>query len=91
MSVDPETDTPALLKEYSRRFHARPGWIFLTGKKENVVWAFLQTRPVCRNQGLTGTTMKAGRDVKAVVNRLIEMTMENVSREAVPSKLAVAS
>jgi protein SCO1/2 len=39
MSVDPETDTPARLKEYSRTFHARPGWIFLTGKKENVDWA----------------------------------------------------
>jgi protein SCO1/2 len=39
MSVDPETDTPSRLKEYSSRFHARPGWIFLTGKKENVDWA----------------------------------------------------
>ena len=39
ISVDPETDTPPRLKEYSRRFHARPGWIFLTGKKENVNWA----------------------------------------------------
>ena len=39
ISVDPEADTPPRLKEYSRRFHARPGWIFLTGKKENVDWA----------------------------------------------------
>jgi protein SCO1/2 len=39
ISVDPETDTPPRLKEYSRRFHARDGWIFLTGKKENVDWA----------------------------------------------------
>jgi protein SCO1/2 len=39
VSVDPEADTPSRLKEYSRRFHARPGWIFLTGKKENVDWA----------------------------------------------------
>lgn len=39
ISVDPETDTPPRLKEYSRRFHARPGWVFLTGKKENVNWA----------------------------------------------------
>jgi protein SCO1/2 len=39
LSVDPETDTPARLKEYSQRFHARQGWIFLTGKKENVDWA----------------------------------------------------
>ena len=39
ISVDPETDTPPRLKEYSRRFHAREGWIFLTGQKENVDWA----------------------------------------------------
>lgn len=39
ISVDPGTDTPPRLKEYARRFHARPGWVFLTGKKENVDWA----------------------------------------------------
>lgn len=39
ITVDPETDTPARLKEYGNRFHARPGWMFLTGKKENVDWA----------------------------------------------------
>jgi len=39
ITVDPETDTPLKLKEYGRRFHARPGWLFLTGKKENVDWA----------------------------------------------------
>jgi protein SCO1/2 len=39
ITVDPETDTPTRLKEYGRRFHARPGWMFLTGKKENVDWA----------------------------------------------------
>jgi protein SCO1/2 len=39
VSVDPETDTPARLKEYARKFHAGPGWLFLTGKKENVDWA----------------------------------------------------
>lgn len=39
ISVDPEMDTPTRLKEYGRKFHARPGWIFLTGKKENLDWA----------------------------------------------------
>ena len=39
ISVDPETDTPTRLKEYSKRWHAKPGWLFLTGKKENVDWA----------------------------------------------------
>jgi protein SCO1/2 len=38
-SVDPETDTPDKLKEYAERFHAKPGWLFLTGKKENVDFA----------------------------------------------------
>ena len=39
MTVDPETDTPARMKEYAQKFHAGPGWIFLTGKKENLDWA----------------------------------------------------
>jgi protein SCO1 len=39
ISVDPEMDTPPRLKAYGRRFHARPGWTFLTGKKENIDWA----------------------------------------------------
>jgi protein SCO1/2 len=36
ISVDPEVDTPTELKAFSRKFHARPGWYFLTGSKENV-------------------------------------------------------
>ena len=36
ISVDPITDTPSRLKDYAVRFNARPGWYFLTGKKENV-------------------------------------------------------
>jgi protein SCO1 len=39
MTVDPATDTPARLKEYAQKFHAGPGWMFLTGKKENLDWA----------------------------------------------------
>jgi protein SCO1 len=39
ITVDPETDTPARLKEYSQKFHAGAGWTFLTGRKENLDWA----------------------------------------------------
>ncbi len=39
LSVDPTVDTPERLKEYAKRFNAKPGWLFLTGKKENVDWA----------------------------------------------------
>jgi protein SCO1/2 len=39
ISVDPVTDTPQKLKAYAARFHARPGWYFLTGTKANVDFA----------------------------------------------------
>jgi protein SCO1/2 len=39
LSVDPDTDSVARLKEYSKKFGARPGWYFLSGKKENVEFA----------------------------------------------------
>jgi len=39
ISVDPATDTPQRLKAYAAKFHAKPGWSFITGSKENVDWA----------------------------------------------------
>ena len=39
ISVDPVVDSPAKLKEYSKKLHARPGWYFLTGEKQNVDFA----------------------------------------------------
>ena len=36
ISIDPKHDTPQTLKSYARKFHAGPGWFFLTGKKEDI-------------------------------------------------------
>ncbi len=36
ISIDPETDTPEVLKGYAEKFHAGPGWLFLTGKKADI-------------------------------------------------------
>src|SRR5262245_20521641 len=36
LSIDPETDTPQRLKEYADTFRAGPGWLFLTGKPEDI-------------------------------------------------------
>lgn len=36
ISVDPELDTPASLKEYAKKLNAVPGRLFITGEKENV-------------------------------------------------------
>jgi len=36
ITIDPERDTPQVLKSYAEKFHAGPGWTFLTGKKEDI-------------------------------------------------------
>lgn len=36
LSVDPEHDKPDVLKGYAETFHRGPGWLFLTGKLEDM-------------------------------------------------------
>ena len=66
ITVDPETDTPTRLKDYSRRFHARPGWIFLTGKKENVDWALYKLGQYVETKGDHSTIIIIGNEPKGL-------------------------
>ncbi len=36
ISLDPERDTPAVLKRYAEGFGAGPGWLFLTGEPKDI-------------------------------------------------------
>jgi protein SCO1/2 len=36
ISIEPEHDTPEVLKEYAEKYHVGPGWLFLTGKREDI-------------------------------------------------------
>jgi protein SCO1/2 len=36
ISIDPENDTPKVMKEYLKRYRAKPGWDFLTGTREDI-------------------------------------------------------
>jgi protein SCO1/2 len=36
ISIDPKRDTAEAMKEYADKYHAGPGWLFLTGKKEDI-------------------------------------------------------
>ena len=36
ISIDPEKDTPKVLKAYAGKFGVGPGWLFLTGNKEDI-------------------------------------------------------
>lgn len=66
LSVDPEIDTPPKLKDYSRRFHARAGWIFLTGKKENVDWALYKLGQYVQSRDDHSTIMIIGNEPKGL-------------------------
>ena len=36
ISIDPDNDTPEVLKQYAKKFNVGPGWTFLTGKNEDI-------------------------------------------------------
>src|SRR5918999_920504 len=36
ITIDPEHDTPAVLKEYAKKYGAGPGWTFLTGNAADI-------------------------------------------------------
>jgi len=36
ITIDPDHDTPAVLKEYAAKYHVGPGWTFLTGKASDI-------------------------------------------------------
>ncbi|WP_198321116.1 SCO family protein [Azohydromonas aeria] len=55
ISIDPKTDTPAVLKDYAQRFSVGPGWTLLTGKPEDIA---LLTRKL----GLVRRADSAGKD-----------------------------
>jgi protein SCO1/2 len=43
ISIDPEHDTPKVMKEYLARYRAKPGWDFFTGSRsdiDKVMYAF---------------------------------------------------
>jgi len=55
ISIDPDHDTPAVLKAYAARYHVKPGWLFLTGKKDDI-------RLISKRLGLASLTDRANRD-----------------------------
>jgi protein SCO1/2 len=52
LTLDPEHDTPEVLKDYAAKFEAGDGWLFLTGKPENVKF-------ITRRLGHTGDEIAA--------------------------------
>jgi len=55
ISIDPRRDTPAVLKAYAEKFGVRPGWLFLTGKENNI-------KLIAQKLGLSRSNDSANRD-----------------------------
>lgn len=36
ITIDPENDSPKVMKEYLKRYQAKPGWDFLTGSRADI-------------------------------------------------------
>lgn len=36
ISIDPENDTPKVMRDYLKRYRAKPGWDFFTGRREDI-------------------------------------------------------
>lgn len=60
-SVDPN-DTPAKMKAFAERFHAKPGWYFLTGSKENWELALKKLGLYTENREAHSSVFTVGND-----------------------------
>lgn len=73
LTVDPATDTPARLKEYSAKFHAGKGWTFLTGKKENLDWALYKLGQYVEDKESHTTVMIIGNEATGLWKKALGM------------------
>src|SRR2546430_12581214 len=55
ISIDPERDTPEVLKAYAEKYHVGPGWLFLTGSAADI-------EAISRKLGLYTAPGEAGPD-----------------------------
>jgi protein SCO1/2 len=55
ITLDPKRDTPEVLKAYADKYHVGPGWLFLTGKRDDI-------ETVARKLGLWSDPDPSNRD-----------------------------
>lgn len=50
ISIDPENDTPKVMKEYLKRYRAKPGWEFLSGSRKDIDRVMIAFNSYFRNK-----------------------------------------
>lgn len=88
ISVDPTTDTPAVLKKYADSFKAKPGWYFLTGKKENVDWVLYKLGNYVEDKNEHGLALLIGNEATGEWIKVHAMSNPSEIASAVTKLLA---
>ena len=73
LTVDPANDTPPKLKEFAEKYHAKPGWYFLTGKKENVDWVLSRIGQYVEDKEDHSTILVVGNEPKRYWKKLFSL------------------
>jgi protein SCO1/2 len=74
ITVDPAVDTPDALKKYSEQYKTKPGWFFLTGKKENVDWVLYKLGGYVEDKTDHSTLVIIGNEATGRWAKLFAMT-----------------
>jgi cytochrome oxidase Cu insertion factor (SCO1/SenC/PrrC family) len=88
LSVDPETDTPAVLKKYADKFKAQPGWYFLTGDKKNVDWVLYKLGGYVEDKQQHSSVLIIGNEVTGEWMKVHAMSNPTEIAEAVTRLLS---
>jgi len=83
LSVDPAVDTPEALKKYAENYNVKPGWYFLTGKKENVDWVLYKLGGYVEDKNTHNTFLIIGNEATGQWMKMFAMSKPKVIADAV--------
>jgi protein SCO1 len=83
LSVDPAVDTPEALKKYADNYNVKPGWYFLTGKKENVDWVLYKLGGYVEDKTTHNTFLIIGNEATGQWMKMFAMSKPKVIADAV--------
>ena len=94
ITVDPEVDTPEVLKKYAAQWKARPGWRFLTGSQEEVAAALKKIGQYVDDRESHKNLILVGNDRTGLWKKLfglakpaeIQAGVDSVVSDVVPAK-----
>ena len=94
LTVDPEVDTPEVLKKYAAQWNARPGWKFLTGSQEEVAAALKKIGQYVDDRETHKNLILVGNDRTGLWKKLfglakaadIQASVDSVVNDAGPAK-----